>query len=143
MDKSAESGLPESGEKQPDAEAQHAEGAGMEPSLCAAEAVSYGNGIKDVRKETEMRDAADAVHSLPESGKQEPGSVPAGMRAARPAENPKADTQSQLQQTGRQEMPGYMKVRASVREKLAVIREKRAKEQKQAQAKRKYQAAAL
>ncbi len=91
-------------------------------------------------EKAEMQHTASDVYNLPESGKQKPDadiqpagkpdSVPAGMKHS--TENPAVNTGNPPQRTGRPEMPGHMEVRASVREKLAAIRERRAREQTQA-----------
>lgn len=73
--------------------------------------------------EAEIQHTVGATHSQPEA-------FSAGLK--HPTENPAVNTGNQMQRTGRQETPGYMQVRVSVREKLAAIRERRAREQNQA-----------
>ena len=81
------------------------------------------------------------AHNMPESMKQEPDAdsiqpagqlnrVPAGINHS--AENPVVNTGNSSQRTGRPEMTDHMEVRTSIREKLAAIRESRAREQAQA-----------
>ncbi len=108
------------------------------PSLSVAESGAYGGGGKTGN--AEIQHPEESPHILPESGKQGPDMhyQAAGQQdsfpdvAGRSMENPRAGIQNPPQRAASRETSGCMEARVSVREKLAAIREKRARDQSQA-----------
>jgi len=109
------------------------------PSLSIAESGAYGGGGKTGEAETQHTE--ESPHIPPDSGKQGPDmhfqavgqqdSFPDA--AGRSVENPRAGIQNPPpQRAASRETSGCMGTRVSVREKLAAIRERRAREQSQA-----------